>query len=166
MNQNLLSSIGVSKEQVVDFLNRWLVNYQAVKFEKSDIELVRKLTPMFSYQGELQRGLFAPFITRKRHGATEMLESWSKSVKGIQNFESYAEYAFGTVRVMDNTIEVYTEEEFLRYNQDANRLHCDRVIVGTHTGLDLEKLAKYVGYRNDFLAKLREVEEVLVIQKT
>lgn len=166
MNQVDLSLIAVSKEQIIDFLNRWLVNYRGVKFDKSDIDLVRKLTPMFSYQGELQRGLFVPFVTLKRSGATEMLESWSKSTRGIQNFEAYGEYAFGTVGVMDKSIQAYNEEEFLLYNQDAVSFHCDKVLVKKHTGLDLTKLAEYVEYRSDFSAKLREVEEVLVIQKT
>ncbi|MBP1308883.1 hypothetical protein JOD82_001903 [Paenibacillus sp. 1182] len=157
--------IPVSDGEVVSFLDRWLVNAGALKYDASAIELVSKLIPHFSYEGSLFRGFYHPFVIIRRQQTVHCIESWSKSRFGIQNLENYAQIAFGNVNKEDGSVETYTPEQFIESNIELQKEPFDRVIEEGFEGLDIVRLAHYVNYRPDFLQLLEDVEEVLVIQK-
>ncbi|WPS85558.1 hypothetical protein SMD22_00425 (plasmid) [Brevibacillus halotolerans] len=157
--------IEVSKEAIISFLDQWLINAGSLKYHADTISLIKKLTPIFSYQGNLVRGLCIPYVRLKRPGVVECIDSWSKSMNGIRKYETFAEFSFGQIRVSDGAVLPYTTQEFIDINVNISPSQVDMVISGDYTGLDLYLLARYVDYREDFMEKLKEVEEVLVIQK-
>lgn len=154
-----------SKEEIICFLDKWLVNYRSLKLDAKAVELVEKLTPYFHYEGEMHRGLFEPYLIVQRAGVERCIDSWSKTSEGIAEMEELAECGFGSVSVMDGSIHVHTEEEFIQMNEEASSVEFDKVLIEHHVGLDLSKLAEFVGYRADFLSRIQAVEEVLVIRK-
>ncbi|MFF2532223.1 hypothetical protein ACFVS2_25270 [Brevibacillus sp. NPDC058079] len=158
--------IGVLKEDIISFLDKWLVDSGSLKFHANTISFIKKLTPFFSYQGTMVRGLFSPFVQIKRNGVDECIESWSKSTNGIHQFEQFANFSFGKIVKEDGCIVPFTPQEFIDKNANVLPAKVDKVLMGNYAGLDLYLLARYVEYRKDFLEKLKVVEEVLVIQKT
>lgn len=164
MTNSIVDSVA-TKDEITTFLDRWLVNYRSLKLEPAAVEFVEKLIPHFSYEGKMFRGLFEPLVTIKRPGIDKCIDSWSKSKKGIKHLEKHAEYTFGSTSMSDSSIQVHTEEEFIYMNEDASPCRFDKVLEETHVGLDLGKLAEYVGYRTDFSKHISGVEEILVIRK-
>jgi hypothetical protein len=157
--------ISVSDKEITLFLDHWLVDASSLKHDQTTINMLTKLLPHFKFEGTLVRGLYTPYVQIIRNGVDQCIESWSKSNDGLRNVEQFSQIAFGLVNEEDGKVQTYSPEQFVKRNAKLETESFDKIIEGQHTGIDLVTLAQYVRYRSDFLQKLEEAEEVLILQK-